>query len=144
MFSDLFVCQSVFPTLSHNIQGKGEGVPCDLSHNALDVTCLLSRHQLTGVAWCSCLYTAAHASWERSHGPPSPWILWDRVGKTDWQTNRSENITFPQTTHVGSNKETEIWNFSCLWKIAIRRLFSLKTWNQSAAGNVWTYWKLHV
>ena len=27
------ICQSVFPILSHNIQG--EGVPCDLSHDAL-------------------------------------------------------------------------------------------------------------
>ena len=26
------------------------GVPCDLSHNALDVTCLLSRHKLMDVA----------------------------------------------------------------------------------------------
>ena len=48
----------------------GWGVPCDLSHNALDVTCLLSRHQLMGVAWCSCLYTA---------GTPPPHSL------TDWQ-----------------------------------------------------------
>ena len=39
---------------------------------------------------------------------PPPWILWDRVGKTDWQTNRSENITFPQTTYAGGNKESGI------------------------------------
>ena len=37
---------------------------------------------------------------------PSPWILWDRVGKTDKQV--SKNITFPHTMYAGGNKETEI------------------------------------
>ena len=51
------------------------GVPCDLSHNALDVTSLLSRHQLMGLAWCSCLYTTAPMHHRiRSHGtPPQSW-----------------------------------------------------------------------
>ena len=48
--------------------GLSEGVPCDLSYNALDVTCLLSRHKLMGVASCSCLYTA---------GTPPPHSLTD-------------------------------------------------------------------
>ena len=49
------------------------------------------RHQLMGVAWCSCLYTAGM--------PPPSW--------TDWQTNMSENITFPQTRYVGGNNSSK-------------------------------------
>ena len=62
------------------------GVPCDLSHYALDITSLLSRHQLMGLAWCSCLYTTApmhHGI--RSHGTP-------QVKQTDWQTNTTESL----------------------------------------------------
>ena len=74
------------------------GVPCDLSHNALDVTSLLSRHQLIGLAQCSCFYTLLphcimrEVTWD----PPS-----QGVGKTDRQTNTTENITFPHTTYAG-------------------------------------------
>ena len=73
------------------------GVPCDQSHNALDVTCLLSKHQLMGLACYSCLYTAAapvhhgKVTWE-----PPPQKSW-----TDRLTNMCENITFPQTTYAG-------------------------------------------
>ena len=33
------------------------GVPCDLSHHAFDVTCMLPPHQLRLNTQCSCLYT---------------------------------------------------------------------------------------
>ena len=54
-----------------------QGVPCDLSHNALDVTCLLSRHQLMGLAWCSYLYTANPVHHGEGHMGPL-WIELDR------------------------------------------------------------------
>ena len=38
------------PSRGVSIRG---GVPCDLSHHAFDVTCMLPPHQL-----CTCLYTA--------------------------------------------------------------------------------------
>ena len=52
--------------------------PCDQSHNALDVTCLLSRHQLMGLVWCSYLYTAAPVHHEKGHMGPSLNRLTDR------------------------------------------------------------------
>ena len=81
--------------------GPSGGVPCDLSHNAPDVTCLLSRHQLMGLAWCSCLYTAAPVHHGKGHMGPPLGIKLD--WQTDWQTNTTENITFPQTTYAGGN-----------------------------------------
>ena len=43
------------------------------------------------------IYTAAPVH----HGK----VTWDppRVGQTDWQTNTTENITFPHTTYAGGN-----------------------------------------
>ena len=61
---------------------------------------LLSRHQLMGLSWCSYLYTAAPVHHGiRSHGDPP-----ELNRQTDWQTNTTENITFPHTTYVGGNK----------------------------------------
>ena len=65
----------------------GGGVPCDLSHNAVDVTSLLSRHQMMGLAWCTCLYSVAPKHYGKVTWHPPHW--------TDWQTNTCENITFP-------------------------------------------------
>ena len=83
------------------------GVPCDLSHNALNVTSLLSRHQMMGLAWCTCLYSVALKHYGK--------VTWDppqqRVGQTDRQTNTCENITLPQTTYAGGNKENYTWKF---------------------------------
>ena len=54
------------------------GVLCDLSHNAL--------------IYC---YRIPQCIMDKIHmGPPQSW--------TEWQTNMTENITFPHTTYVGS------------------------------------------
>ena len=72
------------------------GGPIWPSHHPLDLTSLLSRHQLMGLACYSSLYTLLpQCILGRSHGTPPSW--------TDWQTNMSENITFLQTTYAGSN-----------------------------------------
>ena len=57
------------------------GVPCDLTHNALDVTSLLSRDQMMGLAWYTCLYSVAPKHYGK--------VTWDppqRVGQSDRQT----------------------------------------------------------
>ena len=59
------------------------GVPCDLSHHAFDVTCMLPPHQLR-------LNTSAAAYILLAHcmlGYPPP--LW-----TEWMTDTCKNITF--------------------------------------------------
>ena len=43
------------------------GVPCDLSHHAFDVTCMLPSHQL-----CTCLYTAWSCDLQCILGYPPP------------------------------------------------------------------------
>ena len=62
------------------VSAKG-GVPCDLSHHAFDVTCMLSQHQVS-VNTNAAAYIQVHAG---IHHP-----LW-----TEWQTG-VKNITFPQ------------------------------------------------
>ena len=69
---------SLLPGWSSSIT-TSKGVPCDQSHNGLDVTCLFSKHQLMGLACYSCLYTAAAPV---HHGK----VTWDplkRIGQTD-------------------------------------------------------------
>ena len=60
------------------------GIPCDLSHNAFDVTCMLPPHQLRHIK-CA----AAYIVWPRcmlGYIPPPV----DRI------TDTCKNITFPQ------------------------------------------------
>ena len=67
-----------------SIQG-GWGIPCDLSYNAFDVTCMLPPHQLRYI-YCA----AAYIVWSRcmlGYIPPPPV---DRI------TDTCKNITFPQ------------------------------------------------
>ena len=64
---------------------RGGGIPCDLSHNAFDVTCMLPPHQLRHI---NC--AAAYIVWPRcmlGYIPPPPV---DRI------TDTCKNITFPQ------------------------------------------------
>ena len=82
-------------------------------------------------------------------------VTWDPpeyygiVGKTDWQTNRSENITFPQTTYAGGNKETEILvvcrklpsgDFSFSWKPDIKVQQVMVIWLWYGRKLVWKLW----
>ena len=57
---------------SWSIWGEGRGVLCYLSHNALDVTSLLSRHQMMGLAWCTCLYSVAPKHYGKVTWDPPP------------------------------------------------------------------------
>ena len=73
------------------------GVLCDLSHNAVDVTSLLSRHQLMGLAWCTCLYSVAPKHYGK--------VTWDPpIGQIDRQTLVK---TLPSRTTCAGGKYSE-------------------------------------
>ena len=79
------------------------GVPCHLSHNAFDVTCMLSLHQLRLIS-NNCLYSAGHVTCDCPGGvsagggvhPPDPETDLSPSPLTEWMTHACENITFPQ------------------------------------------------
>ena len=72
------------------------GMPCDLSHNAFDVTCMLSLHQLRLITSAGAYIVLGHvtceACWD-TH-PPTP---------VDRTTDTCKNITLPQTTFADGN-----------------------------------------
>ena len=49
----------------------GGCVPCDLSHHAFDVTCMLSLFQQTEEQ-CICLYSGSHVTWQGMLGYTPP------------------------------------------------------------------------
>ena len=72
------------------------GVPCDLSHHAFDVTCMLPPHQLRHINSAPAYillpgHVTCKACWE-THTP--------RVNR---MTDRCKIITLPQTSFAGSN-----------------------------------------
>ena len=70
MFSGLFVCQSVFPTLFRNIQGEGVTWPFPWCTGAAVYKQL---HQATPISWClENNQVSSSALWDRSHGTPFP------------------------------------------------------------------------
>ena len=111
---------ALLPAVLPSWSFQGEGVPCDLSHNALDVTCLLSRHQLMGLGWCSCLYTAAPVHHGKGHmGPPS----W-----TDWLTDKhawKHYLPALRVRAVKIHNIIEYENCSC------NKMLKYSTWKQS-------------
>ena len=70
-----------------SVQG---GVPCDLSHHAFDVTCMLSCHQLRLITSAAAYIVFGHvtcgACWDTSPPPPPPPV--------DRMTDTCKNITF--------------------------------------------------
>ena len=71
-----------------------EGVPCDLSHQAFDVTCMLSLLQLrlksNAAAYIVLVMWPDKECWDTPPFP-SPPTMW-----TEFLTHACENITFPQ------------------------------------------------
>ena len=69
-------------------------VPCDLSHHAFDVTCMLPPHQLKPTnSAAAYILLAGHVTCKAS---------WDTtLPRTEFLTHTSENITLPQTSFVG-------------------------------------------
>ena len=79
------------------------GVPCDLSHNAVHVISALPVYivlpqSIMGRSHGTPAYIVVlpHSIMGGSHGTPQSW--------TDWQTNMSENITFPHYVAGGNDK----------------------------------------
>ena len=67
------------------------GVPCDLSHDAFDVTCMLPPHQLRPNTSAAAYIVLAHCM--MGYTPPP----------VDRMTHTCKNITFPQTLFAGGN-----------------------------------------
>ena len=59
---------------AQGVSVQGRGVPCDLSHHAFDVTCMLSSHQLRLITSAAAYIVFGHvtcgACWDTS--PPTP------------------------------------------------------------------------
>ena len=68
------------------------GVPCDLSHHAFDVACMLPPHQLRPT---NC--AAAYIVWPRCMLEYHPTPSVDRI------TDTCKNITLSQTSFAGGN-----------------------------------------
>ena len=74
------------------VHGREGAWPCDLSHHAFDVTCMLSPHQLRPTnSAAPYIVLVGHVT----HKPPPPPV--NRI------TDRCKNITFAQTTFAGGN-----------------------------------------
>ena len=73
----------------------GEGVSCDLSHHAFDVTCMLPLHQLS-VSTCAAPYIVWPRCMLGYHPTPPPPV--------NRMTNRCKNITLPQASFAGGKK----------------------------------------
>ena len=69
---------------------SARGVPCDLSHDAFDVTCMLPPHQLRPNTSAAAYIVLAHCI--MGYTPP-----------VDRMTHTCKNITFPQTLFAGGN-----------------------------------------
>ena len=84
------------------------GVPCDLSHHAFDVTCMLPPHQLRPTN-CAAAYIVWPGCMLGYHPPPSPPV--DRI------TDTCKNITFPQLRlqAVKNNKHQTKFAFACAY-----------------------------
>ena len=72
------------------LPGGGGGVPCDLSHDAFDVTCMLPPHQLRPNTSAAAYIVLAHCMLGYTTPPP-----------VDRMTHTYENITLPQTSFAG-------------------------------------------
>ena len=118
------------------------GVPCDLSHNTLDVTYLLSRHQMMGLAWCSCLYSVAPIHYGK--------VTWDRLNRlTDRQT-QVKRLPFRTTWRAVKILENKILkksgNFVSLkmWEPWLDKwvnmLWLYCTFTHSSRSVLWYYW----
>ena len=79
----------------------GRGVPCDLPI-ILEILplCCPDTNWWVWLATAHYIHCCPNAFWEGHMGPPQSW--------TDWQTNMSENITFPHTMYAGG-KNREWW-----------------------------------
>ena len=75
------------------MSAKG-GVPCDLSHNAFDVTCMLSLHQLRLITSAAFQIVLGHVICD---------ACWDTNAPMDRMTDTSKDIIFPQTLFAGGN-----------------------------------------
>ena len=70
------------------------GVPCDLSHNAFDVICMMSFHQLRLITSITAYIAFGHMTCD---------TRWDTHPSLDKMTDTCKNITFPQTSFAGGN-----------------------------------------
>ena len=77
------------------------GVPCNLSHDAFDVSCMLPPHQLRLNTSAAAYIVLAHCMM----GYTSPPV--------DRMTHTCKNITFPQTLFAGGN-DTSLYSYSFL------------------------------
>ena len=92
-----FSIQGGSPSRGFSIQGgppsrgspsRGGGLPCDLSHHAFDVTCMLPPHQLRPTnSAAAYIVLGGHVTYKAS---------WDTTPPVNRITHTCKNITFPQ------------------------------------------------
>ena len=126
---------------SMTTSGEGGG-PMWPSHHPLDLTSLLSRHQLMGLACYSSLYTLLpQCIMGRSHGTPPPP---PKVGQIDRQTR--VNALPSHTTYAGGKnaKWAQVHRGSC---VVVEDQFSTRSivrhwWIHLVVANYMSNWSL--
>ena len=123
MFSDLFFCQSVFPTLSHNIQGKGSHVTYPMMHLMLPVYKQLQTSHTDG---CGCLESKQVTS-SASMGK----VTWDPSPLPEYYGIELERLTDRQT-----GLKTLLSHKLCMWVVIKKLKFKILFCEKLLSGDV--------